>query len=80
MARYSLRFVAGVVGPRCRQVVEKGRPDSDVDLNALGVLVVPEERLQVFPAVEAADLAKGGVDDAGEGFGLPVAPDGMFNI
>ena len=50
-----------------------------MDVYALRVSVVAEEWLQVFPVVEAADLSEGEWDDAGNGLGLPVAPDGALN-
>jgi hypothetical protein len=39
--------------------VELCGPACDVDLDALGVLVVAEEGPEMFPAIEAADFAVG---------------------
>lgn len=51
------------------------RPAGDVDLHALRVFVVPEQGLEVFPAVQCANFAKFGVDDDLQRFSLAFSPD-----
>lgn len=55
-------------------------PARDVDVDVLGVLVVPQQGLRVLPAVETSDLAKGRLDDCLEGLGLAVAPVGALDV
>lgn len=79
LARDQLRSVGYGVRPLLVVVVD-GWPAGDVDLGALGVFVVAEERLKVLPAVQRADLAIRGVDYVLERVGLAIAPDGTFNV
>lgn len=51
-----------------------------MDVDVLGVFVVSEEWLGVFPAVEACDFSERGLDDVVQGFALSVAVDGALDV
>jgi hypothetical protein len=51
-----------------------------VDVDPLRVLVVPQQGLEMLPAVQPADAAEGGGCHARQGLGLPVAPDGALDV
>lgn len=56
------------------------RPAGDVEINVLRVLIVAQEGLRVFPAIEATDVADGSGDDGLEGFGLAVTPVSALDV
>lgn len=60
--------------------LKDGGPRGDVDVDILGVLVVAEESLRVFPAVETADVTVLGRRDHGEGFALAVTPVATLDV
>lgn len=69
-----------VVGPLIRVFGEDGWPAGHVDVDVLGVFVVSEEWLSVFPAVEACDFSKRGLDDVVQRLALAVAVDGALDV
>lgn len=56
-------FGRNMVRPLWDILLEDGRPAGDMNINILGILVVPQQCLRVLPAVESCYLAKLGVDD-----------------
>ena len=50
-------------------------PASDVNINALRILVITQKRLEMLPAIEAADSAKCRGCYTGEGLRLAITPD-----
>lgn len=50
------------------------RPACNVNVDVLGILVVPQKRLGMLPAVQASDLSELRVDNALEGVSLAVTP------
>lgn len=61
--RQSRAHCAGDVVLERAGLLKDERPASNVDVNVLGVFVVSKQSLRVFPAVQAADVAKLGLDD-----------------
>lgn len=51
-----------------------------MDVNVLGIFVVTEKGLGVFPTVQTTDLAEWRFDDCLEGVGLAVAPVSTFDM
>jgi hypothetical protein len=69
-----------VVGPVVVVLGEDGWPAGNVDVDVLGVFVVSEESLRVFPAIEARYLAELGGVHVVQGFTLAIAVDGALNV
>lgn len=73
-------FRRDMVWPLWNILREDGRPTRDMNVNILGILVVPQQCLRVLPAVESCDLAKLGVDDILQRFALAIAINGTLNV
>lgn len=59
---------------------EDAGPAGAVNVNALRVLVVAQQRLRVLPAVDAADSAPRAVHHSLERLALAVAPVGALDV
>ena len=62
------------------RLVPERWPASDVDVDTLRVLVVTQEWLQMLPAIQATNLAKGRGGYAGQGLRLAITPDRPFHV
>jgi hypothetical protein len=62
------------------RLVPERWPASDVDVDTLRVLAVTQEWLQMFPAIQAADLAECRGDYTGEGLRLAITSDQPFHV
>ena len=83
LTRAITRLRAQMVGilRQLLRFVPDGRPARNMHVDALAVLVVAQQGLQMLPAVEAADAraGKGRLGHARQALGLPVAPDGALD-